>query len=172
MVDTQRLASQTVLPAGAQGDALSFATMDAVMDLVTDKDGQVDYFTMHSRTIRSFKALLRGLGGASIGDVLELPSGATVPAYSGVPIFRNDWVPLDQTVGANTTATTIFAGNFDDGSRSVGVAGLTAATDSGICVVDVGESETKDEHIWRVKWYAGLALFSELGLACASGISN
>ena len=32
------------------------------------------------------------------------------------------------------------------------------------------ESETKDDRIWRVKWYAGLALFSEKGLAMASGI--
>jgi hypothetical protein len=43
---------------------------------------------------------------------------------------------------------------------------------AGINVVDVGESETKDEHIWRVKWYAGLALFSEKGLALADGIRN
>lgn len=165
-------AGQTVAPTGGNGDALSFETMDEMMDIVVDKDGEVDYFMMHSRTIRSFKALLRGLGGASIGDVIQLPSGATVPAYSGVPIFRNDWVPLDQTIGATTTATTIFAGNFDDGSRSVGLAGLTAANDAGMSVVDVGESETKDEHIWRVKWYAGLALFSELGLSCATGITN
>jgi hypothetical protein len=38
-------------------------------------------------------------------------------------------------------------------------------------VVDVGESETKDERIWRVKWYAGLALFSEKGIAIADGIT-
>jgi hypothetical protein len=38
--------------------------------------------------------------------------------------------------------------------------------------VDVGESENSDEHIWRVKWYCGLALFSEKGLAAADGILN
>jgi len=41
-----------------------------------------------------------------------------------------------------------------------------------VMVEDVGISETKDEHIWRVKWYCGLALFSELALSCADGITN
>lgn len=157
---------------GADGGALSFAFLDELLDLVTDKDGQVDYITMHARTLRSYLALLRGLGGASISDTVELPSGATVPAYRGVPIFRNDWIPIDQVKGGGSAQTTIFAGTFDDGSRQHGVAGLTAETMAGINVVDVGESETKDERIWRVKWYCGLALFSEKGLACADGITN
>ncbi len=166
------VAAQTVTATGANGDALSFAKLDEMLDLVIDKDGEVDYITLNARTQRSFRALLRGLGGASISDVIELPSGSTVPAYNGVPIFRNDFVPINQTTGSNTATTTIFAGNLDDGSRSQGLAGLTASEAAGIHVTDVGESETKDERIWRIKWYCGLALFSEKGLACASGITD
>lgn len=165
-------AGQTVPAVGGNGDALSFEVMDETMDRVVDKDGVVDWMAMHARTIRSYMSLLRGLGGASIGDVVELPSGETVPAYRGVPIFRNDYLPIDQQTGGNSTTTTFLAGTLDDGSRQHGISGLTAATSSGIAVVDVGESETKDERIWRVKWYSGLALFSELGLAAASGITN
>jgi hypothetical protein len=165
-------AGQTVAATGGSGDALSFETMDEVLDLVVDKDGQVDYMTMHARTIRSYNALLRGLGGASISDVVELPSGETVPAYRNVPIFRNDWIPITQTTGGSSTTTTFFAGTLDDGSRSHGISGLTASMQAGISVVDVGEHQQKDERIWRVKWYAGLAQFSELGLAAASGITN
>jgi hypothetical protein len=163
---------QTVAATGGSGDALSFETMDETMDLVIDKDGDVDYFAMHRRTIRSFKALLRALGGAGINEVLELPSGKVVPVYSGVPIFRNDYIPTNQTTGGSTTTTTFFAGTLDEGGRQHGIAGLTASNAAGIDVVDVGESETKDERIWRVKWYAGLALFSELGIAAATGITN
>ena len=105
-------------------------------------------------------------------EVFTLPSGKEMLAYSGVPIFRNDYIPVNQTTGGNNTTTTFFAGTLDEGGRQHGIAGLTAAKASGISVVDVGESETKDERIWRVKWYSGLALFSELGLACASGITN
>lgn len=157
---------------GTNGGALSFDFMDELIDLVVDKDGQVDYITMHARTLRSYLALLRNLGGASIGDVVQLPSGAEVPAYRGVPIFRNDYIPINQTKGTGTGQTTIFAGTFDDGSRQHGIAGLTAEMMAGINVVDVGESETKDERIWRVKWYCGLALFSAKGLAYADGITN
>ena len=165
-------AAQEVAATLTDGDALSFETMDEVTDLVIDKDGDVDYYIMHKRTIRSFKALLRALGGAGINEVLELPSGKTVPVYNGVPIFRNDYLPVDQTQGSTTTATTFFAGTLDEGGRQHGLAGLTAQNAAGLVVEDVGTHFTKDERVWRVKWYAGLALFSELGLACASGITN
>lgn len=164
-------AGQTV-DTGVNGSALTFPILDELMDLVTDKDGDVDYIMMHSRTLRSFRALLRGLGGAGINETIELPGGYRVLSYNGVPIFRNDWIPIDQTKGGSSNTTTIFAGTFDDGSRTHGIAGLTASKMSGINVVEVGESEDKDESITRVKWYAGLALFSELGLSCADGITN
>jgi hypothetical protein len=164
---------QVVLAGGTLGTqaALAFEDMDAVMDLVVDKDGQVDYLVMHARTLRSYKALLRALGGANIGEVVQLPSGAEVPAYSGVPIFRNDFVPVNQTV-STSTATSVIAGTLDDGSRKQGIAGLTADSAAGLMVEDVGVSQTKDERIWRVKWYCGLALFSEKGLAMLTQVSN
>lgn len=157
---------------GINGGPVSFEWLDELIDLVVDKDGVVDYFTMNARTLRSYNSLLRALGGASIGDTITLPSGAEVPAYRSIPMFRNDYVPINQVKGGGSAQTTIFAGTFDDGSRQHGVAGLTAELMAGINVVDVGESETKDERIWRVKWYSGLALFSEKGLACAEGITN
>lgn len=163
--------SQTITTA-TNGVSLGFNHMDELMDLVVDKDGQVDFFIMHARTIRSYMALLRGLGGASIGEVATLPNGMELPAYRGIPIFRNDWIPINQTKGTSSTATTVIAGTLDDGSRQHGVAGLTATEQSGIWLVDVGESETKDERIWRIKWYCGLALFSEKGLAMVQGITN
>lgn len=161
---------QTVASTGANGDALSFERMDQIMDLVTAKDGQVDYMVFNARERRAYRSLLRALGGAAIIETIELPDGKTVMAYSGVPIFRNDHVPIDQTRGGSSIATTIFAGTFDDGSRSNGVAGLTAREAAGVMVTDVGEAENSDDHIWRVKWYCGLALFSEKALACATGI--
>lgn len=168
----------SLLPAGqtrtsaTDGQVLSFEIMDELMDMVKDKDGQVDYFMFPARTIRAFNTLLRGLGGASINDVLTLPSGRQVPQYRGVPIFRNDWMPVNQVQGAVSTATTIFAGTFDDGSGKHGISGLTARGTAGVRVDDVGASETKDETITRVKMYCGFALFSELGIAAAPGITN
>lgn len=157
-------AGQQITPS-TNGDALDFDMLDALADLVTAKDGALDFYAMHSRERRAYRALLRGLGGAAIMEVVEMPSGEQVLAYSGVPVFRNDYIPQDVTQNANDNCGYVFAGVFDDGSRQVGLAGLTSRQDSGIMVTDVGESETKDEHIWRVKWYAGLALFSEKSIA-------
>lgn len=155
------------------GENLSFAILDELMDLPKDKDGQVDYYMMHRRTLRSYQALLRGLGGASIGEVVTLPDGTQIPAYRNTPIFVNDNIPITQVKGASAAvATTIFAGTFDDGSRTMGIAGLTATNQSGLHVEDVGIHFTRDERVWRVKWYCGLALFSELGIASADGILN
>ena len=154
------------------GENLSFENLDNLIDLVTDKDGEVDYFQMHSRTLRAYLALLRALGGASINEVVTLPSGKTVPAYRNIPIFRNDWIPTDQTVGATTTCTSVIAGTLDDGSRTVGLAGLTAEEEAGMVLEPVGISQTKDEFIWRVKWYCSLALFSLRGLAILPGVKN
>lgn len=165
-------AAQKVATA-ANGEALSFAILDELMDLPIDKDGVVDYFMMPRRTLRAYQALLRGLGGASISDVKTLPDGTQVPAYRNTPIFVNDYIPVDQVKGASgAVCTTIFAGTFDDGSRTIGIAGLTATNQSGLHVEDIGIHSSRDERVWRVKWYCGLALFSELGIASADGILN
>ena len=143
--------------------------MDALMDLVKDKDGQVDYFMMPARSVRSYFTFLRALGGASINEVITLPSGRRLPAYRGVPIFTNDWIPVN---GGSGSDTTIFAGTFDDGSNKVGMSGLTAVGEAGMRVEEVGVKETADESITRVKMYCGLALFSSLGLAALTGVTN
>lgn len=172
LVDASQSIVQDTAGNETNGGALSFSKLDELIDLVTDKDGNVDYIAKNARTIRSYYSLLRGLGGASIMDTVELPSGTVIPAYRGIPILRNDYIPVNQTTGSLTTGATVFAGTFDDGSRSSGIAGLTASNASGISVVDVGESETRDESITRVKWYCGLALFSLKGLAAMTGVNN
>lgn len=158
---------------GANGANFSFEILDELIDKVKDKDGAADFIMLPARTLRKYYALLRGLGGASIGDVITLPSGRQIPAYRGIPLFRNDWIPTNQTKGTATgICTTIFAGTFDDGSGTHGIAGLTAMDAAGVRVEEVGVSETKDETITRVKMYCGMALFSELGLAAVDGIKD
>jgi hypothetical protein len=164
-------AGQTI-SAGVNGAPLSFDLLDQLLDSVVDKDGQVDYIQMHSRTLRSYYALLRAQGGAQIGETMKLPSGAEVPMYRSTPIFRNDYLPINQTQGTSTTCTTILAGTLDDGSQKYGVSGLTAQNAAGINVEYVGVHQTRDEKIYRVKWYCGLANFNQLGLAAVKGITN
>lgn len=164
--------SNNSVSTGANGGVLSFDFMDELMDLIKSKDGDVDFMMFPARTIRSYFALLRALGGAGIGEIVNLPGGRQVPGYRGVPIFKNDWIPVDQVKGTGSAQTTLIAGNFDDGSQQVGISGLTAMGEAGIRVDDIGQSETKDESITRIKWYCGLAVYSDLALATADGITN
>lgn len=165
-------AGQTFTGAGANGDALDFGFMDELIDNVKDKNGEVDYIMMNSRTMRSYYALLRALGGAGIGEVVTLPSGAQVPGYRGTPIFRNDYIPVNQTKGTTNTCTSMVAGTVDDGTGKIGIAGLTAMGTAGVRINEVGEAEDRDETITRIKFYNGLANFSELGLTVFTGITN
>jgi hypothetical protein len=165
-------ASGQKVDTGTDGTALSFVVLDELLDLILDKDGEVDYLTMPARTLRSFYALLRALGGAAINETVTLPGGHEVPGYRGVPIFRNDYIKTNVTKGASSNTTSVVGGTFDDGSKMHGIAGLSTMQNAGIQVVEVGESETRDESITRVKWYCGLALFSEKGLALADGITD
>lgn len=158
---------------GTNGSNLSFELLDELIDLVTDKDGQVDFLIMHQRTIRSYKALLRALNGASINEVLELPSGARVPHYNGIPIFANNYVATNVSApGGTLNTTSVYAGTLDDGSRTHGIAGLTARNEAGMSVIPVGQKENADETIFRVRWYCGLACFSEKGLAKMPFVRN
>ena len=163
-------AGQTIY-AGTNGGQLTFELLDQLLDLVKDKDGQVDFLMSSNSMRRKFFSLLRALGGATINDVMTLPSGRTVPVYRGVPWFVNDFIPTNQVRGSSgAVCTSIFAGTFDDGSNKYGIAGLTAKGAAGLRVEEVGVKENADERITRVKMYCGFANFSQLGLACLAGL--
>lgn len=163
-------AGQTI-SAGTNGASLTFDLLDQLLDLVKDKDGQVDYLMSSFSMRRKYFALLRALGGAGVNEVMTLPGGRTVPVYRGVPWFVNDYIPTNQVQGTSgAICTTIFAGTFDDGSNKYGIAGLTAKGAAGLRIQEVGPKETADETITRVKMYCGFANFSQLGLAALKGL--
>ena len=148
--------------------ALTFDALDELIMKVTSKGDQVEFLMVSGRDYRKIRALNRALGGtdASYNTV----AGVEVLYYAGVAVFRNDWIPTNEGVGTNESV--VYAGNFDDGSEKVGIAGLTSAVDSGIVVQDVGAAETRDEQIVRVKFYCGLANYSDLGLAALTGVQG
>lgn len=151
-------ASQTI---DANQAALDFVMLDELIQTPKTKGSQVDFIAMPAKGLRKVAALLRALGG-STADYVEI-NGVRVLHYNGIPILRNDWIPTN--LGVGTDESYVFAGNWDDGSQSVGIAGLTTSTNMGIHVQAVGPSETKDNDIYRVKFYSGLANYSNLGLA-------
>jgi hypothetical protein len=85
--------------------------------------------------------------------------------YDGIPLVVDDFVPDTQTKGSSgAICSSIYAVKFGQG---IGVMGLEHG---GIQIETIGELETKDATRRRIKWYTGLAVFSELGTARLEGI--
>ena len=144
------------------------AKLDILVDSVLDKDGMVDYIMTNSAGVRKITAAFRSAGtGFDMMDV-KMSSGevASVQSYRGVPIFRNDFIANVDNADADSTANNnpIYVGTLHDGSMTHGITGLTAKNAAGIQVQNIGAREDADADITRVKWYCGLAHFSELGL--------
>lgn len=158
---------------------LSFALLDELLDLVKAKDGEVDFIMMPSRTIRSYKILVRALGGVNETMVFTMPNGTqrTVSTYEGIPIFQNDYLSIAETAnGAALTTgalTSVWAGCWDDGTQKTGVSMIYPnGVPAGIDVQMIGAAEAKDENIVRVKSYSNFAMFNRKGLARLTSISN
>ncbi len=161
------------------GQALSFALLDELLDLIKAKDGEVDFLMAPGRTIRSYKALVRALGGVNETMVFTMPNGTerTVSVYEGIPIFQNDYLSVTETAnGAALTTgalTSVWGGCWDDGTNKVGISMIhPAGVPAGIQVTDIGALEAKDEDVMRIKSYSNLAMFNRKGLARLTSINN
>ena len=121
---------------GTNGDALTFDALDRALDLISpyrrgSRFGQIVGFT-NSGGYRGLRALLRTSSATSgvridARDVMDLPGGTEFPQdilmYNGVPIFKDDLVPVGSRGSRSDLASLIFA-VLDDGSRTQGIGGF------------------------------------------------
>jgi hypothetical protein len=76
----------------------------------------------------------------------------------------DDFISDAQTQGSSgAVCSSLYAVKF-------GMGGVMGLEHDGVRIEEVGELETKDATRWRVKWYAGVAVFSQLGVARVKGI--
>lgn len=159
------------------GQALSFALLDEMLDLVLSKDGETDWIMMPARTMRSYKVLLRALGGVPGDWVINLPDGRTTIGYESIPVFKNTFLSVVETANGAALGggalTSVWAGNWDDGSQKVGVSAIhPESVPGGIVVESIGKMEAKDNSVVRVKQYANFASFNRKGIARLPSINN
>lgn len=151
---------QTVI-AGANGGALTLDMMDQLIDRV--RPGRPDALCMSKRTRRKLSSLRRASGSLLETEVDQF--GLRALFYDGIPIVVDDFIPDTETQGTAANTSSIYALKL---SGRDGVSGLEHG---GIQVEAVGELETKDATRHRIKWYCGMAVFSELGVARLRGIA-
>jgi hypothetical protein len=161
------------------GQALSFELLDELLDLVKAKDGEVDFLMLPGRTLRSYRTLVRALGGINETMAFTMPNGRTrnVDIYNNIPMFQNDYLSVAETAnGAALTGgalSSVYAGCFDDGTSKIGISMIhPEGVPVGIDVQQVGVAETKDETITRVKSYSNFTNFNRRGLARLTSINN
>jgi HK97 family phage major capsid protein len=153
--------SQRIEP-GANGGALTLDLMDQLIDLV--KPGRPDALLMSKRSRRKLSALRRASG--NLLEVDRTDFGRRALFYDGIPIVVDDNQPDNEVLGTSGAVTSsLYAVKFGVG---VGVMGLQNGE---IDIEEIGELETKDATRWRIKWYASMAVFSELGVSRLRGIT-
>jgi hypothetical protein len=146
---------------------LDFDLLDQMQTLVLSKDGQVDWIIMHSRELLAYRALCRQLGGVPMMEVKMGNRSIMLEEFNGIPIFRNDYIAPVTPADGNV----IYAGVWDDGSKKIG-AGMIypQSTTAGISYTEIGDMETRDEKIYRIKAYMNSAIFNRRGIAMLTNI--
>jgi HK97 family phage major capsid protein len=153
-------AGQT-LSMGTNGGALTLDKLDELIDMV--KPGKPELLLMSKRTRRQLKQQRRSAGYMLETSINQF--GQQVETYDGIPLVVDDFVPDNVAQGTGVNTSSIYALKFGHGT------GLMGLEHGGIQIERVGELETKDATRTRIKWYCGLALFSELGAAKLTGIT-
>ncbi len=145
---------------GTNGDTLTLARLDELIDLI--KGQKPDMLLMSRRSRRKLNALMRAAG---IVEQRQDEFGVFVQLYNGIPVYVNDWIADNKTVGTSTDCSTIYPVCLGEGA-------LCGLQNGGIQVELVGKLQTKDAVRTRIKWYVGLALFSTVKLARLIGVRD
>lgn len=160
-------AGQTLnsVTANANGTALTFSALDALVDQVPNGP---DVLIMHRNAIRAYRALLRAAGGND-GAIVQMDNfGRAMLTHNGIPIIANDYLSVAETEGSSTgICTSVYAARLNEVD---GLHGLYGGDAAGIVVENVGTVQSKDATRIRLKWYCGTALKSTKSLARLRGV--
>ncbi|WP_020097391.1 major capsid protein [Microbacterium sp. 11MF] len=115
---------------------------------------------------------LRRLGGADF--VNEELTRKRVLTYNGIPVLdpgQNlagaEVLPLSETQGSSSAASSIYAVRFGEDETDGGVTGLT---NGGVQVDDLGQLQEKPAYRTRIEFYCGLATFGGKAAARLRGV--
>lgn len=171
----KRLTGNQVVAAGTNGVgpvAGGHGFFDSLDDLISRVVGGADALYMNSSIRAKIQSSARRLGGF---DMSRDDFGRPVMTYNGIPMLDignkadgTPILPLTETQGTATNATSIYAVSWSQGEDEAGVAGLT---NGGVQVKDLGEIDAKPVFRTRIEFFTGLAVFGK-GAARLTGVLN
>ncbi|MGW5645057.1 major capsid protein [Saccharopolyspora sp. NPDC003752] len=127
----------------------------------------------NGKIIAKVKSAGRRSGG--VETIREDLTGKRIVTWNGIPLLDpgqnlagGDILPLTETQGTATNASSIYAVKFgqDEGDQAV-----TGLNNGGVMVKDLGELQEKPVYRTRIEFYCGLAVFGR-GAARLRGVLN
>jgi hypothetical protein len=175
----KRLTGAQVIVPGAAGinvvgaaTAEQHAFFDRVDDLIAAVPGGANTLYMNAMIKGKFRSAARRIGGWQMG---RDEFGRPIETYNGVRLedVGNNAagaliLPQTETLGADTTCSSIYAVRWSAGEDDTGVAGLW---NGGVMVDDLGQLQTMPVYRTRIELYASIAVFGK-GAARLTGIKN
>jgi hypothetical protein len=149
-----------VVDAGSGGAPISFQLLDQLLEKFP-AGAEPTAIIVHPRTYLSIKALLRTLYVNP--EQVMLPNfGRPVLAYNGIPILRNEYIPI------NAGLTSVYAVRLGQ----TAVHGVYMGDNAGVVIEEVGKVQDKDARKWRLKWYVSMASKNKWDVAKITNINN
>lgn len=155
------------LTINANGAPIDFGALDELVDAVKRKDGKM--LMMRKEVWRQIRALNRTFGGNTAETVMVENFGQPVPAYDGIPVLINDYLPINEVQGTNSATTSVYAVRVNEVDGLHGIYGGNGS--AGFRLEKVGLHHSKDVTRFRVVWYAALALKATHSLARLKGVA-
>jgi hypothetical protein len=138
-----------------------FECLDALLDAVSSKDGQVDALLVNEEVMRAIRRETRQ-ANQNYEFWTSPVSGQDVLSYNGVPIFRNQYIAAETAPTGDQSD--IYAVNFEDGGNNGLALIYPDGTNAGIEVNVYGESEIYHAETARVSQICGWALYNDNGV--------
>ena len=149
-----------IVDAGSNGAPISFQLLDQLLEKFP-AGAEPTAIIVHPRTYLSIKALLRTLYVNP--EQVMLPNfGRPVMAYNGIPILRNEYIPITNNL------TSVYAVRLGQTATH----GVYMGDNAGVVIEEVGKVQDKDARKWRLKWYVSMASKNKWDVAKITKINN
>jgi hypothetical protein len=150
-----------------------FDALDALVASVPGLEGSNGAIYANRAVQARIASSLRRLGGAQY--ITETLTQKNVLLYNGIPVLDPGLtaagaavLPLTETQGTSTAASSIYAVRFGEDETDQGVTGLT---NGGVQVDDLGQLQEKPAYRTRIEFYCGLATFGGKAAARLRGVT-
>lgn len=151
-----------------------FDKLDELVSLVPGLDGTNGALYANSSVIGKIKSAARHISADVF--VEKDANGKRQVVWNGVPILDPGStaagtviLPLTETQGSSSVASSIYAVKFGEDEGDGAVTGLT---NGGVQAYDLGELDSKPAYRTRIEFYCGVGVFSGKAAARLTGVLN